>query len=523
VTPPPASNPITGSGGGVLKLDDPYYTIFSIGQPQAGSWELDVTGSGQFLMNSLKTSSIGLSPPQLSQLGHNVALKSFLALGQPFRVSTGLTSGGAPINDSQFQASGTITYAGEPGQYAQAFAFSQTTAGTYTENISLPGNAPAGSYEIALAVTTVSGTDPVFKQSWVVRLERFPEPFLLLHGQPVRTMIEAPVVRWDPVLQFVYGLPFWPFTMLSQWALQKLPAQAEADIPGLLLLQQQPYAGAQVSASVVRDGTSGGIAATVHNDGGGRFRVQFIAPADGGYTIIFKTSGAFKDSFGDLGTTSRGVHITISAATFGQEGQAWGLTLLYLLCLLFLYLLARFVLTPHPFGGWVSNHEGVMAGRGYFKRAHRGPVQWFLHRNQLYSQQAGMPPGLHLRFQRGSGIEVQPAGRGARDWQDVAGGTLRPQFRELRELHYLSGGTDDEGEEPLTFLLLPQPEKHMPGRDVDPQEVPRSRKRGRNDRRPAYREYDDDEYSQRERRAARKTGQSRRGRGNSRRYEYDDD
>jgi hypothetical protein len=523
VTPPPASATITSSGGGVLKLDDPYYTIFSIGQPQAGSWEVDVTGSGQFLMNSLKTTSIELSAPQVSQLGQNVALSSFLALGQPFRVSTGLTSGAGPITDTQFQVSGTITYAGELGQYAAAFALTQTTPGTYTGNVSLPESAPAGSYEVAILVTTVSGTDPVVRQSWTIRLERFPEPFLLLHGQPASGRVEAPVVRWDPVLQFVYALPFWPFTMLSPWALQRLPAQTEADIPGQVLLQQRPYSGAQVSATVVRDGTTAGIAATVQNEGAGRFHVQFLPPTDGGYTIIFKTSGTLKDSFGDLGTTPRSVHVTISGATFGQESRAWSLTLLYILCLLFLCFLGRFVLTPRPFGGWISNREGVMAGRGYFKRAHRGPVQWFLHRNLLYSQQAGMPPGLHLRFQRGSGIEVQPAGRGAGDWQDVAGGTLRAQFRELRELHYLSAGTDDRDEEPLTFLILPQPEKHLPGQDSDLQDVPRGRRQGRNDRRSSAQDYDDDEYSQRRRRTTRKPGQSHRRRGSSRRYEYDDD
>lgn len=526
VTPPPASTTIASSGGGVLKLDDPYYTIFSIGQPQAGNWELDVTGSGQFLMNSLKDSSIGLSAPQVSQLGHNVPLSSFLALGQAFRVSTGLTSGGSPISDSQFQASGTITYAGELGQYTKEFALSQTTPGTYTGNVSLPENAPSGSYEIAIAVTTVSGTDPVARQSWTIRLERFPEPFLLLHDQPVSSSVEAAIVRWDPILRSVYALPFWPFTMLSPWALQNLPAQAQTDLPGQVLLQQQAYAGAQVSAIALRDGSTVSIPATVSNDGGGRFRVQFIPPADGGYTLVFKTSGTFKDSFGDLGTISRSVHVTIVGAAPGQEGRAWFLTLLYLLCLLFLWYLGRFVLTPRPFGGWISSREGEMAGRGYFKRAHRGLMQWFLHRNQLFSQQAGMPPGLHLRFQRGSGIEIQPAaGRGARDWQDVAGGSLRPQFRELRELHYLPGATDNTDEEPLTFLILPQPEKQLPGQDADPQNAPRSRRRGRTERRSAYHEYEDDvdEYYQRRRSTARKPGRPRQSRGSSRRYEYDDD
>jgi hypothetical protein len=323
-------------------------------------------------------------------------------------------------------------------------------------------------------------------------------------------------------LQAVYSLPFWPFNMLSQWALRQVPAQPETNTTGQIFLNNQAYASAIVTATAVRDGTNTSIPVTILNDGNGIFRVQFIPSADGDYTINFQTSGSFQDSHGDFGGTQRSLQISIIGANANQESVAWLFTLIYLLFLLFLCLLVHFlVFTPSPFGGWISNQEGQVKGRGYFKRARRGLRQWFLHRNLIYSQQVNMPHGLRLRFLYGGGIEVQPSGRASKNWQDVSGNPLRPNFRELRELRYHE---DSEGE-PLTFLILPHPEKRAQDDDDDPRESRQERQetRRRNGKRPAYAEEDEDYGYQRERRSPSQSKKRNSGRRSTQRYEYDDD
>ena len=86
---------------GTFISSDPHYVIFSVDHPQSGAWQLNVTGSGRFLMDSLKLSTLGLSilAP---------ASDTPEPLGQPLTVSATLNDNGTPITGSRYSMNGTI-------------------------------------------------------------------------------------------------------------------------------------------------------------------------------------------------------------------------------------------------------------------------------------------------------------------------------------------------------------------------------------------------------------------------------
>jgi hypothetical protein len=523
----PDGHVISQTGSGVfVSSSDPHYEIFSIEQPQAGTWEIDVTGTGQFLMKSLKVSGIGLSAINVAQSNLTVSAQSALALGQPLTISAGLTNNGQPITDHSFTLNGTITYSGALGRYSQNFTLNDKDApGTYTAKVIIPSTAPTGSYEILLQASTVSLAAVVVSQDRFVRIERFPLPLFISPQthQPTEGSVNTTVVQWDPVLRTFYGLPFWPIPQIGQWPLSNLPAQPDADVAGQVELQQQPYSAATVTAEANRAGSATSIPVTVVNDGNGRFQVLFPPSANGTYLVIFKTSGTFGDSHGDFGTTQRTVNLIIVPATLSQEIQAWAVTGFYLLCLLFIIYLLRFFIMPHPFGEWVCSQEGEIVGHFSFRRARRNPLQWFFQPNLLYSRQANMPRGLLFRFRRG-GIEVQPDGRAGADWQSSDGSRLSTQFREMRELRFRPGGDDDADDalEPALYAIRTQQDRHV---DVSDDDDYRSSTRRQRVKRSSYDEdynssqtrttrtrqesglfYNDEDSSSRTRKSAKRNG-----------------
>lgn len=426
----PGGQSISQSGSGVFVSSfDPHYEIFSIDRPQSGLWELDVTGSGQFLMDSLKISGIGLSSISVSQTNLVASTKAALALGQPLTVSANLTYNGQPITDNRFTLNGTITYDGALGHFSQQFALNdKNTPGIFVGNVTVPINAPPGSYEVVVNASTVSIDAVIASQNDTIRVELFPVPAL--------NSSQGTAVQWDPVLRALYSLPFWPVPSLGQRALNGVPAQTEADITGEVQLQQQPYAQATVSA-VASDAVSHAtIPVTVINDGNGRFHMLFLPSSNGTYMLTFKTSGTFQDSHGDFSTSQQTVHIMIVPATLRQELQAWGWTALYLLCLLFLVYLARWSVMAHPHGEWLRYHEGEMIERGDFRRSRRGFGQAFFHRDLLRSREARWARGLLLRFRYGGGIEVRADGRENAGWELSDGSNIPRQFREVTEVRY---------------------------------------------------------------------------------------
>ncbi len=495
------NNVITAQSAGVSVYKDAYYVIYSIDQPTVGTWELDVQGTGQFLMKSLKRSTLILNPLKITGPGTSQSLP----IGQPLTITTSLSNQGQIITDATtYTLYGTISHDGVEGTFSRPLDFRGDSSGTYTANTTVPENGSAGTYEITVNVSTQSRANILTAQKQDVRIERFPIPQLFSPqtGQPVDGPIETQAVQWDPFLQFLYNLPLPPF--LSQWALQGHPA-GQALLQGRVTLFGQPYSKATVKASTVRSGASASSQAIVNNNDNGRFNLQFSATRSGPYILNLSTSGTFADTLGDFGTTQRNVYVNAVSATPFQEGLAWLITLIYIGVLVMLINIFRFVLSPHPFGGWIRSQDGNIAGSFSFKRARRSPYQWYFHPSLVYSRQVSMPPGLLFRFRHGKGIEVRPDGSSSAGWQTGDGGGLRQQFQEVRELRYYPRGRDEDDQDLLeasTYLVRPDITGKNGG-DLYDEEYSGSR-RGRT------RSMDDDEYSNSSRASRRSKGRGKR-------------
>ncbi|MBF6592499.1 MAG: VWA domain-containing protein, partial [Ktedonobacterales bacterium] len=178
-------------GSGVQVATDPHYVIFNIDQPQAGTWELDVSGSGEFLMYSAKVSAVGVAITAPAANG------KALALGQSLTITANLTNDGQPVTDHHFTLQGQLAFSGGTGQYAQGFALDDNaTPGTFAGNVQPPITAPAGTYTLLVNASGASGAAVVASASMTVRIQLFPEP--LLYGaqkSPTREAVSATVTQ----------------------------------------------------------------------------------------------------------------------------------------------------------------------------------------------------------------------------------------------------------------------------------------------------------------------------------------
>jgi hypothetical protein len=393
---------------GTFISSDPHYVIFSVDHPQSGAWQLNVTGSGRFLMDSLKLSTLGLSilAP---------ASDTPVPLGQPLTISATLNDNGTPITGSRYSMNGTIAYSGgSVGSYTQEFVLDDhASPGTYAAQITVPASAPAGTYNVTINAREVS--DTIASANRLVRIELFPSPLLVAPstGKLTTDTVATTVTAWDPALRAIYGVPFGVLTWLSGWPLQGHPVVDGARLDGTVQLDGKPYANASVSGSATRDGSKTAIPLHISTGDNGRFTAAFTPNGDGQYALTFKTQGSFKDSHGDLGTTTRTVALKTQPASPVQEAIAWAITLLYLFILVLIVLLIRYTVSQKPFGRLVSNDGG---GGEEFSRARRG-VYGLLHPGTVLSQQMGLDPGLIFRFQRGSRITVEGNGGGRRAYR----------------------------------------------------------------------------------------------------------
>ncbi|HEY1351778.1 MAG TPA: hypothetical protein VGF67_19325 [Ktedonobacteraceae bacterium] len=434
---------------------DPYYAIFSVDGPQPGTWTVSVNGSGQFLMDSLVQSSlhVAIVAPSTSPA---------LPLGQNFTVSARLDDRGTPISGGQFSITGTIAYTGSP--LAGSVAYNSTlvltdsaSPGTYQTQIKVPENASPGGYEITISASQVSNV-AISNASRSVRLERFPLPFLVSPqtNQVTNTTTSVVATRWDPALQFLYGLPGGLFQWLSQKPLGGLPATPSAVIKGVVVLNGKAYPEASVTATATRVGTQTAIPVSITSSGAGTFQLQFPISTAGTYTITFRTSGSFQDTHGDFGVTLRTTQVTIQgAALFGQEVVAWLWTIGYLLLLYLIYRLARFSFASRPFGEWMQSEDGEIVARHAFRDSRRNPLRAFWQRNILRSEEAGLPPGLLFRFNRGASIETCLDRADQTFWQQ-GGRDVGTRFIEVRDLTYedwqQTDMPDDNGRRAYTIV-----------------------------------------------------------------------
>jgi hypothetical protein len=383
---------------GTFVSTDPYYAIFSISTPQPGAWEVDVAGSGQFLMNSLKTSSLTLAVAQ-------PAANAVLALGEPFTVAATLSSGGTPVSGGRFSLSATLTYVagGSAPPFARDLVLADANgSGSYSAPVTVPTSAPTGSYR--LSVTAHAASEDVLSAEATLRLDLFPAALLVAPatGKPTTETVGASVTGWDAALRAVYRLPI--LSWLSGPPLAGSPADPQAVVRGQVLLDGKPYAQASVTGVATRQGAgTARIPVTIANDGNGAFHLVFPSDASGTYAVALTTTGAFNISHGDLTHVTRNVLVTVTPATTQQELRAWAITALYLLLLIFLLLLIRYGLAQKPFGMLMSA-DG--SGGSEFARARRGLAALFAP-GAVTSRQMGLDPGLRFGFHRGGRITVR--------------------------------------------------------------------------------------------------------------------
>lgn len=389
------------AAAGTFISTDPHYAIFAIDTPQQGAWEVDVSGSGLFLMDSLKVSTLALA---LTSPDPTKAL----ALGEPITITAQLTNQGTPVSGGHFTISGTLTYVGGDGA-SQAQDIELTDAsgsGNYTATITLPTSAPPGSY--ALAITARAASEDVLSAQTVVRFALFPAALLIspATNKPTTETVSASVVGWDAILRAIYRLPV--LSWISGLPLDGHAADPTASVRGQVFLLDKAYAQATVTGVALRAGTTQQLPVTVVNDGGGAFHLLFPTGASGTYAVTLTTTGAFNISHGDLTHVVRTVQATITPATQSQEIRAWILTGVYLLLLILLILVVRALSAPAKVGMLASTSGD---GGEEFARAKRGPLAALLHPNVVTSKQMGLDPGLRFRFHRGGRITVQGTGQ----------------------------------------------------------------------------------------------------------------
>jgi hypothetical protein len=498
--PPPAA--------GAFVSTDPHYAIISLDTPQQGAWELDVSGTGLFLMDSLKVSALTLAL-------NSPSTKGALALGEPFTVSAQLSNQGVPISGGHFSLGGTISFVGDSStSFTQDILLTdQGGSGTYSAPVTIPITAPTGSYQILVRAHSTS--EDVLTAQIVIRLDLFPSALLIGQHGATSGPVTAVATEWDKPLELLYSLPIADF--FSGWPLGGLPAQPSAVVRGQVELGGKPYGDAAVTGTAIREGTISETPVTVVNDGGGAFHLIFPSDANGTYTLALTTEGAYNISHGDLTHVTRLVDVTLIPNTAAQRLHAYLITLAYLLILVFLLFLVRYIVAPKPRGAIISTPGGA----DEFSRARR--PQAFFSPSTVDSGQMGLDPGLRFRFRHGGRILVR--GTPARDnyrqaggevplaWFSAANAELSSSDGRVRYSVEASGGRTSNGGasdwedgryntrgELASRIIGRRPSA---GRDADEEEDSRQRRGFFSARHRTYGDGDDEEADYRDSRSAR--------------------
>jgi hypothetical protein len=326
----PNNEPITSSTANAFISQDPHYFIFSLDEPRFGQWQVNVNGSGQFLMDSLIVSRLKLAITSPGQ-------GKTLPLGQPVTINATLSDQGKQVVGSQAELKATVSFAGNGNETPREVLLKDNnSSGEYKGTFTLPATATRGSYLIE--VNAKESSETAAESQVTVQFALFPTAMLISPdtGQPTKDLVKANVVTWDPILRFIYGSA--PFFSSSLWgwhpsdlALNGRSAESRALFQGVVRAGDVSYDGAQLTATAKAEGSSQVINLTVISENGGRFRLLFPSGVTGKYNITITTTGQFRDSFGQLSTTTTPVEVTIGTLSWLDELRAWGITLLYLL------------------------------------------------------------------------------------------------------------------------------------------------------------------------------------------------
>ncbi len=451
----PNGQQLSSGIAGTFISTDPHYAIFSVDGPQSGTWQVNVTGSGQFLVDSLVSSSLLVSILAPTKQTPVQAIGAFV----PIKAS--IEYRGATITGASFTVTGTLTYGGDTsGQapYAQNITLSDgSSPGIYQAQVQLPNGAPTGTYLLVVNVTQVSDV-PLSSAQLTLRFDLFPSPYFLTKpgGAITTAPVSATVLQFDPILQFIYGHAPGFLSWMGQSALQNHAPYPTANIPGEVALNNQPYCNATVRGTANPTGSSHAVPVTFVNGSCGTFQAQFPTGTSGGFTINFETSGTFQDSHGDFLPTARQVQLRVISASSGDEIHAWVLTALYLLLLIVLALLVRaYGFLPSPAAQFYTDSPDKP------RQFAVNPISaWrvLFHRNVVQNPIQGIP-GIEVRVTRSGRrtgayfvrrLDDTPRGR---QWRDDSNRELPVgQFAQVNGVrrnettyHFLGTGVRDHG------------------------------------------------------------------------------
>lgn len=439
-SPPPGNQTFTQNGAGAFVSTDPHYVIYSLDPQQPGEWQLNATGSGQFLMDSLLVPTLQLNIV-------NPAQGAVLPLGQSFPISASL----ATLDGSRPQGF-TVTVTVRPSGQTTTLTLDPNT-GNYSGTISVPLSSAAGSYE--LDVTANAATEIAVSAAQTVRIEKFPTATFLspTTNQPTTDAITAHVVQWDPVLRFLYGSVLFFNSDLFGWhpsdlPLQGLAAQPQALIHGEVLLGGATYNDASVKAfeQPLKGGActaqDGGMPLDVSNDHTGYFRVFFPTGAKGSFCVTLKTTGSYKDSFGDLTTAASPIIVTIGLPSLADELRAWAITVAYLLGLYLVglfgvYGIPNYLIRAKPSNrAWLVDMEQQRRAKSRSDMDTRIPLRWrgwslkrYFAPNRLPGGEAALPNNAVFIYRRGNEVALKvrkPKAKGPEAAWQIDGRNVTP-------------------------------------------------------------------------------------------------
>lgn len=458
----PGGETLTSAVAGTfVSVHDPYYAVFSVQGPKSGDWQLNVTGTGKFLMDSLILSSLKVS---ITLPGTNT---TEFPLGNRLTLSATITDQGELVGNLTVKAK--VTYAGSSSSIKNTTApeynvilSDNASSGTYLAQITVPETAPAGSYEIAISASGISSI--VIASAYrSIRLERFPEPFVLSPqtNQFTSDQVNYTIMRWDSFQQWLFGLRIG----LSRWPIENWIAQPSVTFPIRIEFHGKPYHNATVTATVTQSSSNTHVPVQVQSDRNGDSNLLFSPDiAEGTYKVTFRTSGTFEDSYGDLDTIQRTIHI-IRPIYFIPEIIVWFVLVLYLIgfvfSIIFFISLLRFLPIRHPFGACMKSEQGIITARYDFSKANYNIFTWFFwchvlksHQVQATNSQMKLYAGLKFRFRWGYIIEVRPYGRAGTLWKRMNGTELSKNFHKEKHLVYHSSHEDNS--KPITFTIEPR-------------------------------------------------------------------
>ncbi len=447
---------LTDPNGQVFKPDeqgnfisaDPHYYIFSLEAHapapflQNGPWTLNVTGSGQFLVDSLTVSTLAL----------NITAPldgASLPLGQPVTLSATVAENGNIVLDKTYDVEALVTP--PSGQPLRVFLKDKDATGTYTGTFTLPLSAPAGTYKVD--VTATQGTVSAGEQSIGVKFGVFPTPVLLgANGQPLAPTTPAGcnptdattnctlaspgatanVTAWDGLLRFIYTkLPLFSAARVRDWPLAGYALDPSATANGEVIIgagkTTQLYPGASVTATATR-ANGANVPVTVENLPGGHFRLHFPQGTQGTVNVQLSATGNPQDAFGNPVAVRTPVVVRQGGVPRDAAQRAWVITAFYLALLAVIALFGiygpinyavrakpsrrnRLIDTAVPVGGTVDPAKPLV-WRGASLRRYLAP-------QALPAGQVGMPNTLTFRHTYGGiALRVRPTrGKSPAAWK----------------------------------------------------------------------------------------------------------